>query len=410
MRKQKLYIDEEGVKRGYYVYLHKATKTGEVFYVGKGSRGRAWETKNRNNAWKEKVADLGEQWKVEIFEDDLTEIEAFQIEEELVKEFGFFDDENDQLTNHIPGGEHPASFAISLVSNEISKWQKVYNEKRKFISVSNEVKNAIATKVHEKLELIYWKLNEIDNQADYDFDDESDHTAFMLIGAFEDPMVDAEEFLKNRISWKDFCLDLEGAYEYFQDQYGDEKINKEKFSDEVYKLFLESRAIVTQAFKKIDSGNKKEAIQSANQEATDIPLSISSQIPDQANAIQILSQKTSEKLFEDICQVIRSNGYKIERKDSDNLNIETEFLEFKADTKLQIVVSVEEMKNNSKAIFKGKIKDLNLSKLFAKHNKSDISFESMWCDTKYPRLSFGELAVLVQEITHDEINYLCLKK
>ncbi len=47
--KPQIYIDEEGVKRGYYVYLHKATETGEVFYVGKGSGRRAWETKKRNN-------------------------------------------------------------------------------------------------------------------------------------------------------------------------------------------------------------------------------------------------------------------------------------------------------------------------------------------------------------------------
>jgi hypothetical protein len=407
MKKSKLYIDEEGVKRGYYVYLHKATETGEVFYVGKGSGGRAWETERRNNAWKEKVEQLDEKWEVEIYEGDLTEIEAFNIEEELVEKYGFFDDQNEQLTNHIPGGEHPASISISLGKNEISEWQKVYYEKRKFNSVNKEEKTVIATKVHEKLESIYWKLNEIDNQTD-DFDDESDHTAFMLICAFEDPMVDAEEFLKSRISWKDFCLGLEESHDYFQDQYGNEKINEEEFSDEVYKLFLESRAIVTQAFQKIDSGNKQEAIRLANQAATNIPTDISSQIPNQASAIEVLSIEEADNFFDHICQIITLNGFKIKNQDSDDLTLETEFVELGDDLKLQIKVSVENTKKNSKAIFIGRAKSESLSKLFAKRGKSELSFKSKWCKTKYPRLSFGQIAALAtQEIAHEEINYLC---
>jgi hypothetical protein len=35
--RKRLYIDADGVKRGYYVYAHKDCATGSVFYVGKGS-------------------------------------------------------------------------------------------------------------------------------------------------------------------------------------------------------------------------------------------------------------------------------------------------------------------------------------------------------------------------------------
>lgn len=413
MKTHKLYIDDEGVRRGYYVYLHKAKESGKVFYVGKGSGKRAWETNNRNSAWKERVAELEPEWEVEIYKDDLSEIEAFHIEEELVKKFGFFDDENDQLTNHIPGGEMPASFTINFGNDEIDEWQEVYYKKRKFLTFSKKEREDIASKIHENLDSIYWELNEIDNQTDYVFDDEeeSNHNAFMLIGAFEEPMIGAEEFLKKRVSWKEFCLDLESSYEYFQSQHENDKINKEKFSPKVFDLFIKSRALVIEAYQKVDSGNKQEAIQLANQATTNIPIQISSQIPDQANVIQISSEKESDKLFEHICQVITSNGFKIEHKDSNELTLETEFVEFKNNTTLQINVSVEKTKTESKAILKGRIKDGSLSKLFAKHNKPEISFESKWCSTKFPRLSFGTLAFLAnQEIAHTEINYLIINE
>ena len=32
----RLYVDSEGVERGYYVYAHREKETGEVFYIGKG--------------------------------------------------------------------------------------------------------------------------------------------------------------------------------------------------------------------------------------------------------------------------------------------------------------------------------------------------------------------------------------
>ncbi|XWN38042.1 MAG: hypothetical protein ROO71_03730 [Balneola sp.] len=95
MKKYELYLDEEDVKRGYYVYLHKARSTGEVFYVGKGSGKRAWDKNKRNPDWQDRVNKLNDEWEVEIYKDDLTEIEAYQLEEKLVQDFGFFDDNND---------------------------------------------------------------------------------------------------------------------------------------------------------------------------------------------------------------------------------------------------------------------------------------------------------------------------
>ncbi len=90
------------------------------------------------------------------------------------------------------------------------------------------------------------------------------------------------------------------------------------------------------------------------------------------------------------------------------ITLETEFAELKDDTKFQIKVAVESSKTKSKATLRGRVKDEKLSQLFAKSGKSDISFESKWCKTKYPRLSFGKIAVIAnQEIAHDSVSYLC---
>jgi hypothetical protein len=36
----------------FYVYHHKNPKTGEIFYVGKGCKRRAWDKRKRSDRWK----------------------------------------------------------------------------------------------------------------------------------------------------------------------------------------------------------------------------------------------------------------------------------------------------------------------------------------------------------------------
>lgn len=270
MKQYKLYIDEDGVKRGYYVYLHRSKETDEVFYVGKGSGKRAWNSEKRNPNWKSKVEELDGNWKVEIYEDDLTENEAFRIEEKLVKEFGFFDDENDQLTNRFPGGDMPATFIIGA-DYEQSDWDTAYKKFRKFNSLSNEKKEKLATNLYENLNKIYNQLWELDNEADYSKDIEDETTGLYfpgdIIGAFEDAMIASKDFLSNQISWKQFCLDVEYSYEWFNKEWiGEDDQNKKNLSTETFENFLKSRKFVKEVYKKIDAGNRKEAKELADQE------------------------------------------------------------------------------------------------------------------------------------------------
>lgn len=68
-----------------YVYAHRISETGEIFYIGKGNNKRAWDFKhNRNQYWhniynKHNI-------KVDILADNLSEDEAFALEKRLIAE------------------------------------------------------------------------------------------------------------------------------------------------------------------------------------------------------------------------------------------------------------------------------------------------------------------------------------
>lgn len=76
----------------YYTYTHSDAK-GNVFYVGKGTKDRAWKAE-RNNDWKNKVKSLNNKYFVEIVYDELTEEEALDCEALLIELYGF-----ENLTN-----------------------------------------------------------------------------------------------------------------------------------------------------------------------------------------------------------------------------------------------------------------------------------------------------------------------
>jgi len=82
-----------------YVYLHRNRKTGEVFYVGKGTGGRAKESNGRSQAWREYAFGIGYLYDIEYVAEDLTEGEAYMLEEKVIEEYGL-----ENLVNVYPGG------------------------------------------------------------------------------------------------------------------------------------------------------------------------------------------------------------------------------------------------------------------------------------------------------------------
>lgn len=78
--------------RQYYVYGHYTKDTNKLFYIGKGTNKRAWTTKGRNEFWYEIVKK--HDFTVEIFQDNLTEEQAYVVEEALITRLGIDNLEN----------------------------------------------------------------------------------------------------------------------------------------------------------------------------------------------------------------------------------------------------------------------------------------------------------------------------
>ena len=82
----------------FYVYEHLKPNTGEVFYIGRGTKNRAYQTRSRNNHWTNIVNKYG--LEVNIVYKNLTSSEANQKEIELIDFYGFHN-----LCNMTSGGD-----------------------------------------------------------------------------------------------------------------------------------------------------------------------------------------------------------------------------------------------------------------------------------------------------------------
>lgn len=71
---------------GFYVYIHRRKTTGEVFYIGKGRRRRAWSSSGRNKHWGYVAKKHG--FTVEIYASNLQEWYAFELEKDLIAYYG----------------------------------------------------------------------------------------------------------------------------------------------------------------------------------------------------------------------------------------------------------------------------------------------------------------------------------
>lgn len=118
----KLYYSEQCKNKNpdrFYIYIHRKLD-GEVFYVGKGMRYRAWSKANRNNYWKNIVQKHG--YSVEILHNNLEENAAFDLEIKIIKDLK---DCGCKLANLSVGGEGPTgvvqSNATKLIKSEIGK-------------------------------------------------------------------------------------------------------------------------------------------------------------------------------------------------------------------------------------------------------------------------------------------------
>ncbi len=260
LKPKNLYVDSDGVKRGYYVYFHKDCVNDEVFYVGKGYGRRAWDSNRRNHEWVKKVELLPEGWEVEIVQDDLSEIEAFDLEAEMVEKYGGAATTGGTLTNLIPGGEHPVSVSIEMGFTDLQEWFDTYCEFRNFKTFPRKKQEEIATRVTNKLKPIMDRLFDLLEEGDQNENDKLSDSASnveCIIGSLTDI---SKEFVRRRVPWKDFGITLEETLD-------DLKFEMEDLSEHHRKVIpLMKKAIdaLQEFFSMIDSGNREEAEQSAD--------------------------------------------------------------------------------------------------------------------------------------------------
>ena len=101
----------------FYIYLHRRLDTGDVFYVGKGTRSdshqyqRALEVKRRSRLWRFVASKAG--CSVELVADFFAESDAFTMERELIAFHGRRDTGRGSLVNMTDGGEGMAGHVPS---------------------------------------------------------------------------------------------------------------------------------------------------------------------------------------------------------------------------------------------------------------------------------------------------------
>lgn len=107
----------------FYVYVHCRATDGRVFYVGKGTKQRAWSSDRRNAHWNNIVKKHG--YCVEIVQDGMQEWWAFELEREFIALHGRG---NQFLCNATDGGEGAAGAKRSLETRKkLSEAHKKFN-------------------------------------------------------------------------------------------------------------------------------------------------------------------------------------------------------------------------------------------------------------------------------------------
>jgi hypothetical protein len=244
-----LYVDSDGVTRGYHVYLHKDRATTKDFYVGKGSGRRGWDTEGRHDLWKQKVASLVAGWDVEIAKQDLSEIEALELEAEMAEVYGGCAAGGGKLANWIPGGEDLVAIRLEVQLDDVG-WSQAYREARSFKEFPRAEKQDMVGRLKKGLDGIVKKLVHLEQHADETGDERLADSIFDVDVPVRSLLDVAENFLRRRESWKDLALALEDACDSLESELEDIAMHHA----EIRPLLRKSYAIAAKLLSAIDSG------------------------------------------------------------------------------------------------------------------------------------------------------------
>jgi hypothetical protein len=129
----------------HYVYIHRNPITNSIFYIGVGYKRRAWSFKwGHSKHYYHYIQKHGLPI-VEMYKINLTEDEAYKLEEQLILEYGRVGiDNNGILVNKSSGGKTSAKGNKQYLTDE---WKKKIGDANRGKSKHNEqTKKSISTK------------------------------------------------------------------------------------------------------------------------------------------------------------------------------------------------------------------------------------------------------------------------
>ena len=170
----------------YYVYIHLSPTTNEIFYVGKGKGHRKSAKTSRNEKWTEYVSKLSEPHKVLVLKENLSEIDALDLEKKVLKKIDFhYDDTTTNIAESEPGWNKNSGILIKLdFGNIFSESDKTISYRfqnltdkeiiKSLLDFPNEIK---LSEIQKEFDLIcdffhdnYDKLEEIDDDLFMDIE------------------------------------------------------------------------------------------------------------------------------------------------------------------------------------------------------------------------------------------------
>jgi hypothetical protein len=216
--------DLDDLERGYFVYLHRDRASGLPFYVGKGKGRRAHVQEGRHPDWTVKVESLPEGFDVEIVKDDLSEEEAYDLERELIREYGKARDDTGTLVNVTDGGsldfgELSVEVRVEL-PDKVAKAMQADYEARRYRTIVGEERAALSKSLVDlmsQLRARYEAASVEDEETDFDLG---------VDGVVWNAWNLADKFSKRKVSSKDFGYELESLCEMAEDDLEDSEGEK----------------------------------------------------------------------------------------------------------------------------------------------------------------------------------------
>ena len=168
---KELELMNENENREFYVYVHIRLDNNTVFYVGKGTKNRAYNLSRGEGTHHDNICKACG-CKAVIIKDNLTESQAFRLESKMIKYYvhtlgyginieGYnnYDHKLPHLTNCTWGGEGVSGLNVYANKTE-EEMEEIRRKKSESMKGKNKGKNSFAGKTPEEMEEIGKKKSE----------------------------------------------------------------------------------------------------------------------------------------------------------------------------------------------------------------------------------------------------------